>query len=89
MVKFTNKVVSVYDRKTSMRLTDIEWKILDKICYAEKIRRKNLLELIMNNHSPKLGFTPAVRLFTLLYVYNKTEQRYCKPLVQKSLSHLK
>ena len=89
MVKFTNKVVSVYDRKTSMRLTDIEWKILDKICYMEKIRRKNLLEMILNYHSPKLGFTPAVRLFTLLYSYNKTKQKRHEPLIQKTLSHLK
>lgn len=89
MIKLTRKVVSVYDRKTSVRLTNIEWKILDRICYQEKIKRKYLLEQIQTNHSTKLGFTPAIKLFTLLYTYHKIEQRHKESLLQKSLLRLK
>ena len=90
MVKFTSKIVSVYGRKTCMRLTDMEWKILDRICYREKLKRKNILELIEDSHSPKMGFTPSVRLFTLIYTYNQTIRgRRTLPDLQKSLSHIK
>jgi predicted DNA-binding ribbon-helix-helix protein len=89
MVKFASKIISLNDRKTCMRLTDIEWKILDKICYSEKIKRKNLLELIFSNHSTKLGFTPSVRLFALLYVYQKSRPTRTIPPLQKALSRLK
>lgn len=90
MVAFMSKVVSVYDRKTSMRLTDIEWRILDKICYREKIRRKNLLELIESNRPQKLGFTSSVRLFSLLYMYSRPRRPSSSPVyLQKALSLLK
>lgn len=90
MVKFTSKIVSVHNRKTCMRLTDTEWKILERICYREKMKRKDILELIENNHSTKLGFTPSVRLFTLIYIYNQTTGgRRTVPILQKSLSHIK
>lgn len=69
MIVLISKVVSVYNRKTCMRLTNIEWQILNKICLREKIKRKNLLELIEDSRSDKLGLTPAVRLFTLIYLY--------------------
>ena len=69
MVAFINRVISIDGRKTTMRLTDLEWTILDNICYAEKIRRKNLLELISGSKSAELGLTSSVRLFSLLYLY--------------------
>lgn len=65
-----NKVITLYDKKTSMRLTFFEWKILDSICRAEKLKRKSILELIDKNRDSEIGLTPAVRLFTLLYLYN-------------------
>lgn len=65
-----NKVITLYDKKTSMRLTFFEWKILDSICRAEKLKRKSILELIDKNRDAEIGLTPAVRLFTLLYLYN-------------------
>ncbi len=71
MIILTSRVVSIHDRKTSMRLTDIEWRILDGICYREKIKRKNLLELIEDNSPKGFGLTPAVRLFSLLYLYGR------------------
>lgn len=90
MIKLTSKVISVYDRKTSMRLTDMEWYILDKICRQEKVRRKDILELIEENHSPRIGFTSSVRLFALIYMYNQAlHGRSTLPPLQKSLSSLK
>ncbi|MBR1601224.1 MAG: ribbon-helix-helix domain-containing protein [Alphaproteobacteria bacterium] len=71
MIILMSKVVSIHERKTCMRLTDVEWRILDRICYREKIKRKYLLELIEDNSMKGLGLTPSVRLFSLLYVYNK------------------
>ena len=73
MLKHINKIVSVYDRKTSMRLTDIEWKIIDEICYTEKLKRKALFEKIQDNRSSCLGMTPAIRLFSLNYYYLKSK----------------
>jgi len=73
MLKQINKVVSVYNKKTSMRLTDVEWKIIDEICYTEKLKRKTLFEKIQNNHSSCLGMTPAIRLFSLNYYYLKSK----------------
>lgn len=90
MIKLTSKVISVYDRKTSMRLTDMEWHILDMICRQEKIRRKNILELIAESHSPQIGFTSSVRLFTLIYMYNRTlHGRQTLSTLQKSLLSLR
>lgn len=68
MTTLTNRVVSIFDKKTSMRLTKSEWLILDNICMQEKIKRKKLFELIETHRDHKLGFTPAVRLFSLLYL---------------------
>lgn len=70
MTILTNKVISVFDKKTSMRLTKIEWEILDSICMRENIKRKKLLELIEARRNSSLGLTPSVRLFALLYLYS-------------------
>lgn len=74
MVKQLNKIISIHNRKTSMRLTTEEWEILDTICYNEKIRRKELLELIEDNRDSNIGLTPAVRLFSLLYLFSKVKK---------------
>lgn len=75
MLKQMNRVISVYNKKTSMRLTDIEWRILDEICLQEKIKRKLLLEKISIQHNHCLKLTPAVRLFSLLYLYFRNRKR--------------
>ena len=69
MTKLTNKVITIFNRKTSMRLTTHEWNILDSICHSEKIKRKTLLEHIQNGKDQHIGLTSAVRLFSLLYIY--------------------
>ncbi|MBP5353348.1 MAG: ribbon-helix-helix domain-containing protein [Alphaproteobacteria bacterium] len=67
------RVISVFDKKTTMRLTQTEWIILNHICRQEKINRKKLLEMIEEKRDTALGLTPAVRLFSLLYLYNQTD----------------
>lgn len=74
MTILSNRVISVFERKTSMRLAKSEWYILDSICMREKIKRKQLLELIDSNKDPQLGLTPSVRLFSLLYMHNLARQ---------------
>lgn len=74
MTILTSRVISIYDRKTTMRLAKAEWTVLDNICYLEKIKRKNLLELIDQNRDKKIGLTPSVRLFNLLYLYEMSAQ---------------
>lgn len=69
MAEFINKVISLQSKKTSMRLTFWEWKILDSICRAEKLKRKTLLELIDSHRNQNIGLTPAVRLFSLIYLF--------------------
>ena len=66
-----NRVISVFNKKTSMRLTNTEWNILETICLQEKIKRKTLLEYIENKHSAELNLTSAVRLFSQIYLYHK------------------
>lgn len=68
MTMLRNKVITLYNRKTSMRLANAEWQIIDHICYAEKMKRKNLFELIDQNRNPELGLTASVRLFALQYL---------------------
>ena len=70
MTKLTNRVISVFDKKTSMRLANPEWVAVDNICKKEHIKRKKLFELIAANKDPKLGLTCSVRLFTITYMYN-------------------
>ncbi len=73
MASLSNRVVSIYNRKTSMRLAPAEWKAIDTICKRENIKRKNLFELIQANKDDKLGLTSSVRLFSLIY-YRKALQ---------------
>ena len=70
MTKLTNRVISIFDKKTSMRLATKEWIAVDDICKREHIKRKKLFELIAANKDPKLGFTCSVRLFTITYMHN-------------------
>lgn len=70
MTKLANRVISVFNRKTSMRLAVPEWIAVDDICKREHIKRKKLFELIERNKDPKLGFTCSVRLFAITYLHN-------------------
>jgi predicted DNA-binding ribbon-helix-helix protein len=67
-MKFQNKVVSVFDHKTSLRLTEAEWRILDSICHREYVRRRQVLELLATIKNPILGLTGSVRLFVMIYL---------------------
>ena len=70
MTKLTNRVISIFDRKTSMRLATPEWVAVDDICKREHIKRKKLFEIIASNKDPKIGFTCSVRLFAITYMHS-------------------
>ena len=69
MSKLRNRVISIYERKTSMRLATEEWTAFDDICKREQLKRKKLLELIEDHKSPNFGLTCYVRLFTIAYMH--------------------
>ncbi len=80
MTKLANRVISVFNRKTSMRLAMPEWTAVDDICKREHIKRKKLFELIESNKDPKLGFTCSVRLFAITYLHhNLLNSAYGQP----------
>lgn len=83
MTKLTNRVISVYNRKTSMRLADPEWSAVHNICEREQIKRKKLFEILESNKDPKLGFTCSVRLFTITYFNALMEGYYPKSKTTK------
>ena len=67
MALISNRVISIYNRKTSIRLAPIEWSALEYICHEEKIPRKLLFELIDLNRDDQTNLTAAIRLFILAY----------------------
>ena len=60
MASLSNRVISIYNRKTSMRLAPAEWEAIDTICRRENIKRKKLFELIDANKDEKMGLTSEV-----------------------------
>lgn len=78
MALLTNRVICINDRKTSIRLAAAEWKAIDTICKLENIKRRKLFEIIDINRDRKLGLTPSIRLFTLIYYQNSILQKQQK-----------
>ncbi len=72
MASLANRVISIHDRKTSMRLAPAEWEAIDTICKRENIKRKKLFEIIDLNRDKNLGLTSSVRLFSIIYYQNST-----------------
>ena len=67
MINFTKRVITLCGKRTSLRLSECEWQILENICRRENMRRNQLLSLIKDNKSTEIGLTYAVRLFMLIY----------------------
>lgn len=72
MSSLSNRVISIYNRKTSIRLAPAEWDALETICKLENIKRKKLFEIIDINKNKEIGFTTAVRLFAIIYFRNSS-----------------
>ncbi len=70
MASLSNRVVSIYNRKTSIRLAPAEWNAIDTICTIENLKRKKLFEMIDTNRDKNLGLTTSVRLFSIIYYRN-------------------
>lgn len=81
MAAVANRIIQLYQRRTSMRLTSIEWTAITEICKKEHIPRKTLFELIDLNHDEKMSLTAAIRLFTIIYYKNL----YTNPLPKTNI----
>lgn len=77
MADIKNKIITISNKKTSMRMTQPEWDALNIICEKENIRRSALLDLIDNNKDKNLGLTCSVRLFVLIYLYHLFLEKQC------------
>lgn len=69
MAELASKVISLTNKKTSIRLAVAEWEAIDIICQRENIKRNNLIELINDKKDENLGLTCSVRLFSIIYFY--------------------
>ena len=87
MVILMNKVITLHKKKTSMRLTNLEWNIFNALCEHEKIKRRFLLEYICTNRSSELNLTSAVRLFMLLYLFEKFPSVECAEKKRRDILH--
>jgi len=80
MPELISRVISINDKKTSIRLASAEWEAFDIICQKENVARNHLLELLNNNKDKNLGLTNSVRLFSIIYFYHllleKEKQTY-------------
>jgi len=70
MTAIANRVISIYNRRTSIRFAPAEWEAIEFICKQENIPRKALFELIDFNRDEKTSLASAIRLFTILYYKN-------------------
>lgn len=43
MASLSNRVISIYNRKTSMRLAPAEWEAIDTICGEKTLSARNYL----------------------------------------------
>ncbi len=79
----TCRVISIHQKRTSIRLSAIEWEVFEKICQKENIKRKLLLELIDINRDETFSLTSAIRLFCILYqsicINDKKENKKTSP----------
>lgn len=78
MTVLRSRVITIHKRKTTMRLCKNEWDALKDICNREQINRKLLFEMIESQKDPKLGLTPSIRLFSLVYYHD-----LAKPSMEK------
>ena len=82
MASLSNRVISIYNRKTSMRLAPAEWEAIDTICRRENIKRKKLFELIDANKDEKNRadiFCPLIFPDILPKIVSKPNDFRCQP----------
>lgn len=68
--KLTNRIISLNNRRTSMRLSIKEWEALKEICHKEKITRNKLIEMIEQYKDNELGLSYSTRLFITCYYWH-------------------
>ena len=69
MTDLYTKIITLDNRKTSMRLAKAEWEAVELICDKENLNRKSLIEMIAQAKDARISLTSAVRLFAIVYFY--------------------
>ena len=91
MTQLCSRVITIHNRKTTMRLCKNEWDALKDICKRENINRKILLEMIEKRKDPKLGLTSSLRLFALVYLHELSKpqlEKQQKPNNYQSINNI-
>ena len=86
MTKLTNKIITIHERRTSMRLCRKEWCALEEVCSREQMNRNELLSMIEDNKNNRLGLAYATRLFLLLYyksIANHTKRKIVPNIIKE------
>ncbi|MBE6452982.1 MAG: hypothetical protein E7012_05800 [Alphaproteobacteria bacterium] len=88
MTTLSNKVIKTNERRTSIRLCNQEWDILEDACKNEKMHRNKLISLIEQHKAPNLGLSYATRVFLLLYFRNLALEKDKNKALENSLKQL-
>lgn len=69
MLPFYRKVITINNKKTSVRLSNLEWQALDNLCAVEHISRAELLNTLANAVPNYKNLTAVIRIFVTGYYY--------------------
>ena len=75
MVNLVNRVISINNKKTSMRMTLAEWQAFEIICKNENITKSKLLDLINSHKNHTISLTNSVRLFSIVYFHQQLKEK--------------
>ena len=73
MVELISKVITLSERKTSIRLAEAEWTALDEISKNENVKRNNIIDMINNNKDSNISLTCGIRMFIIVYLNQTLE----------------
>ena len=89
MTKLSSKILSVNNRRTSIRRCCQEWKSLDDVSKLEKLHRNKIISLIESHKSDTLGLAYATRLFMMLYYKKLSQRQKAQDILSATLKELR
>ena len=69
MLTFHRRVITINNKKTSVRLSNLEWQALDYLCAVEQISCRELLNTLANTIPNYENLTALIRSFITGYYY--------------------
>ena len=85
MLTFNRRVVTINNKKTSIRLSNLEWQALDSLCRQEQISRTKLLCTLAGSIPNYDNLTATIRIFITGYYYVSNKITYDEKIL-KSIS---